>query len=150
MTAATPSDPQLLRRVADELEIRQLVARLARAQDDRDRDTYRGCFTDRVLLTEAAMTSGWEPREISVDELADMYFTSTEHVEFGHHMVFNLLISTDGDRATCGADLFAVASRQAGGDSVISMTGGRYDLGLRRSAGRWLICERAMRVRYRI
>jgi hypothetical protein len=64
----------LLQRVADELAIRRTIARLAHAQDDRDRDAYKTCFTDRVMLTEAVIIPDWQPKEVSVDELRPSAF----------------------------------------------------------------------------
>lgn len=140
----------MVRRIWDELSIRKTIARLARAQDDLDRDAYKTCFTDRVMLTEAAVVADWTPKEISVDELAEMYFSQIEKLEFGHHLVFNHVIDVDGDEATCLADLFAVSARQDGGDTKNSMSGGRYSLKLRRVGEQWLIYERAVTMRYRL
>ena len=148
MTHPDELTPSLLQRVADELAIRKTVARLARAQDDRDREAYKSCFTDRVMLTEAVIVPDWQPREITVDELADLYFAAATTSGFGHHMVFNQVIDIDGDTATCVADLFSIRGQGDGGRWI--MGGGRYALTFRRVGEDWRICERAIRVRYRL
>jgi hypothetical protein len=138
----------LAQRAADDLAIRKTLARLARAQDDRDRDSYKTCFTERVMLKEAVVVPDWQPREVSVDELTEMYFAAVDQVEFGHHMVFNHVIDIDGDEATCLADLFSIRAGSDGGEPT--MGGGRYSLRLRRVDDEWLICERSIKLRYRL
>jgi hypothetical protein len=144
-------DP-LTQRVWDELCIMRRLATLARAQDDMDRETYKSCFTDRVLLTEAVLFPDWEPREIPIEELADMYFSAVEKrpCDGRQHMVFNHVIDVRGDEAVCEADLHAINVIVDGERTQSSALGGRYRLKLRRENDTWLICERAIRERYRI
>ncbi|WP_186382441.1 nuclear transport factor 2 family protein [Amycolatopsis rhizosphaerae] len=133
----------VLRRVADELDIRRTLARLSRAQDDGDREAYKTCFTDRVLLTKSVVIPDWQPRELSVDELADLYFAEVGKLKFAHHLVSNHIIDIDGDEATCLADLYCVFAEDGDGLRSSSL-GGRYDLKLRRVDGEWLISERSI------
>ena len=140
----------LVQQVADELAIRRTLSRLAQAQDDRDRDKYKTCFTDKIMLTEAAVIPDWTPQEVSVDQLAELYFAEIDKLDFGHHLVVNHVITIDGDQATCDADLFAVAAQSEGEDRKTSMAGGRYALKLKRVGDEWRIYERAVRMRYRL
>ncbi|MFG1955738.1 nuclear transport factor 2 family protein [Micromonospora sp. NPDC048830] len=146
--ATGAADLVQLRRTRDELDILKTLSRLARAQDDRDREAYVSCFTDTVLLTRSAVLEGWQPKEIPAAELADLYFAELKKYDAGQHMVFNHLIDIDGDEATCEADLHAVAVRTEDGRARTTFLAGRYDLRLRRVDGRWLIHQRAVTVRF--
>ncbi|MEO3781178.1 nuclear transport factor 2 family protein [Micromonospora sp. B11E3] len=146
--ATGAADLVLLRRTRDELDVLKTLSRLARAQDDRDREAYVSCFTDTVLLTRSAVLEGWQPKEIPAAELADLYFAELKKYDAGQHMVFNHLIDVDGDEATCEADLHAVAVRTEDGRARTTFLAGRYDLRLRRVDGRWLIHQRAVTVRF--
>ncbi|MTD54636.1 nuclear transport factor 2 family protein [Amycolatopsis pithecellobii] len=135
---------ELVQRVADELGIRRTLARLSRAQDTVDREAYKTCFTERVLLAATVVIPDWEPREVSVDELADRYFAEMDKYIFGQHFVTNHIIDVDGDEATCTADLWCVSALRDGADPRVTGLGGRYDLKLRRVGGEWRICERSI------
>lgn len=139
----------MAQQVWDELSIMRTVARLAQAQDNMDREAYRSCFTDTVLLTQAVLLEYWQPKRIAVEDLADMYFAQMQKYDSGHHLVVNHVIDVTGDDATCVADLYAVALLTENGETKTSFMGGRYHLKLLRLDGRWLISERAVTVRYR-
>ena len=147
-SAIEHADITLARRNRDELDILRTLAQLARAQDDLDREAYLQCFTDTVLLTQSAVIEDWQPREIPATELVDLYFAEMKKYDGGQHMVFNHLIDVDGDEATCQADLHAMAIRSENGLTRTSLLAGRYDLGLRRVDGRWLIHRRAVTTRF--
>lgn len=134
----------LLQKVADELGVRRTLARLSRAQDDEDREAYKTCFTDKVLLTESVVIPDWQPRELPVDELADLYFEQMSRYSFGHHLVTNHIIDVNGDEATCLADLWCVYAHRDDPDGRSESLGARYDLKLRRIDGEWLISERSI------
>jgi hypothetical protein len=134
----------LLQKVADELAIRRTLARLSRAQDDEDRPAYKACFTEKVLLTESVVIPDWQPRELPVDELADLYFEQMSKYSFGHHLVTNHVIDVYGDEATCLADLWCVYAERDDPDRRSGSLGGRYDLKLRRVGNEWLISERSI------
>ena len=145
-----PADPAAMaQRVWDELCIRKVIARVAHAQDNLDRETYKTCFTEVVLLTDSVMFADWKPKEISIEELTDMYFKGLEKFDAGHHIVVNHIIDVDGDEATCIADLYGIAVLKEGQEFETSSLGGRYSLRLRRVAGDWRIYQRAVTVRYR-
>ena len=139
----------MAQRAWDELSIMKVISKLAHAQDNLDREAYRNCFTDKVMLTESVMFPGWKPKEIPVEELMENYFAGLEKFDAGHHMVFNHIIEVDGDEATCVADLYGVAVFIEDNESKTSCLGGRYFLRLRRQQGEWRIYERAVTVRYR-
>ena len=143
-------DQSLLQQVSDELGIRRTLARLSRAQDDADREAYKTCFTDRVLLTKSVVIPDWQPREVTVDELADLYFAEMDKFVFGHHLVSNHVINVDGDEAVCVADLYCVSGEKDGEAIRSTSLGGRYDLKLRRVNGEWRISERAITELYAI
>ncbi|MFJ8749965.1 nuclear transport factor 2 family protein [Streptomyces sp. NPDC102441] len=146
----TTAADTLLQRVADELAVRRTLARLSRAQDDEDRQAYKTCFTSKVRLTRSVVIPDWQPRELAVDELADLYFEQIGKYTFGHHLVTNHIIDVDGDEATCLADLYCVWAERNDPEGRSSSLGGRYDLKLRRVDGEWLISERSIAELYAI
>lgn len=137
------SDETTVRQLADELAIRRTLARLSRAQDDKDREAYLTCFTDRVFLRESVVIPDWQPREVSVGELAELYFAEVDKVVFAHHIVTNHIVDVSGDEATCLADLWCVSAPKEG-DGRSTGLGGRYDLKLRRVGDEWRISERSI------
>lgn len=141
------TDPAVTDRMIDQLDIMRTLSTLAQAQDDLDREAYLSCFTETVLLTQAAVFDDWEPTELPASELADKYFAELEKYDSGQHLVANHLINVDGDEATCRADLYATAVRTEGGHTRNAFVGGRYNLKLRRVDGRWLIFERGVKTR---
>ena len=135
--------------VADELAIRKVVAKLARAQDDRDFISYRTCFTDQILIDQP-MVPGWKPTLMSADEWTNTGLPLLAEFDVTHHRLCNHMISIDGDTATCEVDVSAVHQVIKGDDVGTLTIGGRYVLAMRREQGEWLISERALQVRYQI
>lgn len=144
------TDDKQVRQAIDELGIRRTLARLSRAQDTVDREAYKTCFTERVMLTATVVIPDWQPREVSVDELSDRYFAEMGKYAFGHHLVTNHIIDVVGDDATCTADLWCVSAPREGDAPRATGLGGRYDLKLRRVGEEWLICERSITELYSI
>ncbi len=137
------------RRAWDEISIVSLLSRLSQAQDNRDFDGYRGCFTDTVLI-DNPMIPGWKPTSMSADEYTNTGLPMLAEFEATHHRLFNHVIDVQGDEATCVVDLSAVHLLKVGNETKTWTLGGRYHMRLRRGAGGWLICERALRVRYQL
>ena len=150
MPEAFDSVAAMAQRAWDEICIVRTLSRVAHAQDNLDPVAYRACFTDRVMLREALMFPNWQPKEIPAEELTEMTFAVLSKIDAVHHMVFNHIIDVDGDEASCVADLHAISVLNDGDDTLSSTSGGRYHLRLRREKGEWLICERAVRQRYRL
>jgi hypothetical protein len=149
MTSSSEDVAVMAQRACDELAIMNLLARLARAQDDLDLAAYKRCFADRVLLTAAAAVPDWSPKEIPVEELAEMIFATISRYDAGHHMICNPIIDVDGDEASCLADFHAVATLIEDGQTASAFAGGRYVVRLRRQRGDWVIFERSAQVLYR-
>jgi hypothetical protein len=136
--------------VADELAIKKVLSKVARAQDDRDVESYRSCFMDEVTV-HMPMLPGWTPTRMSADELMKIAISVLHGFDVTHHRVFNELIWVDGDTARCEADVSAYHQIIEGDDESSLTIGGRYIHTFKRddTAG-WLIAERALRVRYQI
>lgn len=152
MTGPEPREPMTdsaheIRRIRDELDIVRLLATLARAQDDRDRDAYLSCFTETVNLTRSAVLGESRQGRIAAAELADLYFAEMDRYSAGQHMVSNHIIDVRGDDASCSADLHAIALSTDTGPIRVTFVAARYDLKLCRSDGRWLIYQRSVTTR---
>jgi hypothetical protein len=149
MTRSSDDVAAMARRACDELAIMKLLGKLARAQDDLDVAAYKSCFAERVMLTAAAASPDWSPREIPIDELAKMVFANISRLDAGHHMICNHIIDVDGDEATCLADFYAVGILIEDGRTSSAFAGGRNFVRLRRQGAGWVIFERSASVRYR-
>ena len=109
-----------LRAVHDRLEIHELLARYARAVDDRDWDLYRSVFTDdaHIDYTSAGGIAGGR------DEVADFLAEAFAGVRWAQHYVTNVEVDLDGDRAEVRAMFYN--PMHLPGMSEPSFCGGRY------------------------
>jgi SnoaL-like domain len=123
--------------LSDRLEIADVVASLAHAQDDKDWDLFRGLFADRVVL-DASSHLGSEPVELSVDELVALAQGVINGFPFTQHLTSNLLIEVDGDRASSRNHTWAYHYFPTDGVDYCLMRGA-WKLSLRRESGKWLI-----------
>jgi hypothetical protein len=123
--------------LSDRLEISDIVASLAHAQDDKDWDRFRGLFADRVLL-DASSHLGSEPVELTADELTELAQGVIDGFPFTQHLTSNLLIEVDGDRATSRNHTSAYHYFPTDGVDYCLMRGA-WKLSLRRESGRWVI-----------
>jgi 3-phenylpropionate/cinnamic acid dioxygenase small subunit len=121
----------------DRLEISDVVASLAHAQDDKDWERFRELFADRVVL-DASSHLGSEPVELTADELTALAQGVIDGFPFTHHLTSNLLIEVQGDRASCRNHTWAYHYFPTDGIDYCLMRGA-WELSLRRESGRWLI-----------
>jgi uncharacterized protein (TIGR02246 family) len=88
-----------LAHLSDELEIRALLNRYARAVDTKDWQLYRSVFTDdaRIDYSSAGIPPG------SRDEIADLFRNAFEAVPWTMHYITNIEADITGDTATVRA-----------------------------------------------
>ncbi|HEV7257927.1 MAG TPA: nuclear transport factor 2 family protein [Bosea sp. (in: a-proteobacteria)] len=132
--------------VVDELAIRKLLARLAQAADDRDAAGYRACLAETVRA---------EPSEEAAPIPADDYVRASmarlSRAHWTQHRLANPVIDIQPDRqrARARVDLVVdLAVTDTEGEQHRLTLGGRYDIGLTRRSGTWLIDRRWLRQLY--
>jgi SnoaL-like protein len=146
-----PSTPEEMARQAyAQLAIMNTLSRLAHAQDDHDIDAYAACFTEMIVIDQP-MVPGWKPVKMSAREWANIGVPRLARFDATHHRLFNHVIELEGDEASCVVDVSAMHVLTVDGEKRTWSVGGRYHLRLmRQSNGDWLICERALRIRYQL
>jgi hypothetical protein len=123
--------------ISDRLEIADVVAGLAHAQDDKDWGRFRQLFADRVVL-DASSHLGSPPVELSAEELTALAQDVINGFPFTQHLTSNLEVELDGDRANCRTHTVAYHYFPTDGIDFCTMRG-HWELSLRRASGRWLI-----------
>jgi 3-phenylpropionate/cinnamic acid dioxygenase small subunit len=125
--------------VDDTTAIERLLVRYATAIDTRDWALLRTCFADG-LRADYGDIGTWT----SAEEL--VAFMDAAHVGFGatHHMLTNIVVAVDGERATSRCYVHAVLVL-ADDPGTWFDTIGQYDDVLTRTADGWRIAERTFR-----
>ncbi|WP_433271353.1 nuclear transport factor 2 family protein [Actinosynnema sp. CS-041913] len=121
----------------DRVAVADVVARLAHAQDDRDWDALRRLLADQVHL-DLSGQSGATPVDLTAEELVDQARSVLEGFASVHHATSPPLIEIDGGQATCRTHVVAYHHVPTEGVDFCTMRG-RWELGLHRSHGRWLV-----------
>ncbi|MCX4095909.1 nuclear transport factor 2 family protein [Nocardia sp. alder85J] len=121
-----------MQHVIDRLEIQELLARYARAVDSKDWELLRTVFTPDAEID--LPTSGTKPTG-SRDDLVAWWATSLDNVPMTQHLITNVEIDLDGDRATVRA-LFFNPMRLPGA-AELSYCGGHYYHEVVRTAEGW-------------
>ncbi len=144
-------DVTLLRRVADELEILRLLAKVAQTVDDLDEEAYRSCFADEVLCPAGTPDEDGRWQSVSSTDYARRAIASASRMDWTHHRIGHSVITLDGDRAEAAADVVVEmqASDELGKPERLTI-GGRYELAFSRSPNGWRITKRALIRRYAI
>ncbi|MEZ0342815.1 nuclear transport factor 2 family protein [Mycobacterium sp. pV006] len=117
--------------VSDELEIRALLSRYARAVDTKDWELYRSVFTDDALIDYSS--AGIPPG--SRDEIAEMFRAAFESIPWTMHYITNVEADIDGDTATVRAMFYN--PMQLPGMAEQSSCGGYYFHDLVRTDDGW-------------
>ena len=142
-------------RVADRLEIQDVVWRFMMSLDIGDREMFEACFTDPVLWdlsnNPVRLTGGpadLGPVEIARDDFVDRAFGAAGHApsrqRFVQHCVNNPLITfTGAETATVLAHLrnpFHVKTGREGAEAVTDrMLAGLYHIDARKVGDRWRV-----------
>jgi hypothetical protein len=134
------------RLMLDERAVLAAVTTLARAQNDRDWDTYRAHLADRVVIDQPLIDGWGGAREMTADEWMANGARYVEGFDATQHLLSNFAVAVTGDKATCEADALAV--EQLDGETLT--VGGRYHLQLQRASTSWLLTYRRFEIRFRI
>ena len=120
-----------LRAVHDRLELHELLARYARAVDDREWDLYRSVFTEdaHIDYTSAGGIAGGR------DEVVAFLAEAFAAVPWAQHYVTNVEVDLDGDIAEVRAMFYN--PMQLPGMDAPSFCGGRYHHQVVRTEDGW-------------
>lgn len=118
-------------RVRDELEIRALLYRYARAVDTKDWELYKSVFTEDAVIdyTSAGIPVG------SRDEIAALFGQAFTAIPWSMHYITNIEADIDGDTATVRAMFYN--PMQVEGMAEQSSCGGYYHHELVRTPDGW-------------
>lgn len=129
----------LARQVADELEIRNLLARLAQLADDGDLNEYIGLFTEDAIWEMPA----YSPRRGHEDLLAgarERRAAGTQGPGTNtHHVIVNVAVWLDGDNARTKAYFMFVGNTNA---APVYRSMGVYNDRFVRTAAGWKMQHR--------
>ncbi|MGE2730553.1 nuclear transport factor 2 family protein [Mycolicibacterium vaccae] len=118
-------------RLSDELQIRALLYRYARAVDTKDWELYRSVFTDDAHIDYSS--AGIPPG--SRDEIADLFQAAFGPIPWTMHYITNIEAEINGDTATVRAMFYN--PMQLPGMAEQSSCGGYYFHDLVRTADGW-------------
>jgi hypothetical protein len=121
----------------DRVEIANVVAGLAHAQDDKDWARLRRLFADPVTLDLSAR-SGEPAATMTAEALTATARQVLEGFACTHHATSNPLVEIDGGAATCRTHLIAYHHLPVDGVDFCTMRG-YWELDLIRTDGRWTI-----------
>ena len=121
----------LIQAVHDKLEIHELLARYARAVDDKEWDLYRSVFTPEAVIdySSAGAAAG------SVDDVLAFLQAGFVHIPWAQHYITNVEITLDGDTAAVRAMFYN--PMQLPGMSEPSACGGNYHHRMVRTSDGW-------------
>jgi uncharacterized protein (TIGR02246 family) len=131
-----------LQALEDREAIRALIAEYRRALDEKDFEAYAELFgEDGEFVTDA--TGPVRGRAEILAMLADLQAAGALTITAGddRHLVSNVEITVDGDRATVRST-WVYLTREADGAPLLRMVG-HYDDELRRTAAGWRFARRA-------
>jgi hypothetical protein len=131
---------QQLRELLDRAELSDLIGRYGLMADRRTFGEARSCFTEDVV---AEYPSG---KAEGVETLAAFGEQALNAYERTQHVITNLLIDLDGDRARVGANLIAVHIPLASAPAVHFDTGCRYEFEAKRTLQGWRISRLRLEV----
>ena len=125
--------------LVDRAALTDLAYKLAYAEDDRDFKGFRALYTDTVHVDLSAHLGG-EPAEITADHLTARAREVLCSFTYTQHSVANVLADVDGDRARLRANVSAYHHLTiAPGVEEYCLVRNRWNLGLEKRDGRWLI-----------
>ncbi len=125
--------------LVDRATLTDLAYKLAYAEDDRDYESFRALYADKVYVDLSAHIGG-EPAEVTADQLTERARQVLGSFTYTQHSVANVLVAIDGDRAVVRANVSAYhhLPMDPGVDDYC-LVRNRWTLGFVRSEERWLI-----------
>jgi uncharacterized protein (TIGR02246 family) len=122
----------------DRAAIHDLFTRYCCALDDGEVETVVACFTaDAILKSPVIDLQGHDAIRAFAGRFAAQRAAGTQF----RHLVTNIAVTIDGDRATATAYLLVLISR---GGSHRTLPPGRYECELVKRAGAWLFNRRVV------
>jgi 3-phenylpropionate/cinnamic acid dioxygenase small subunit len=119
----------------DELAVRNLVARYARAVDERQLGATTDLYTSDCLFEFPSVSLRVNERHI----LKERGLRGLEPFDRTQHLTTNVLVDVDGDSATARADLFAMHIHDEKDPATHFDLGGVYDFRAVRQPEGWRI-----------
>ncbi len=129
-------DEAKIQKLFDRMEITDVSTRYASGVDMKDRDLYRSCFTDEIVIDFSSTGLG-EPMTMAADAWTDQALMMVGMYESTQHIISNFNISINGDEATSVA---YVQAQHYNPDSLMTI-GGYYSNKLVRTPDGWRIKE---------
>jgi 3-phenylpropionate/cinnamic acid dioxygenase small subunit len=120
-----------LQALEDKIEIGELLARYARGVDSKDWDLWRSVFTPDAYVDYSSAGAAAGPR----DDVAAWLAQSLSNMPMTQHIITNVEIDLDGDRAKVRALFYN--PMQLPGMVELSFCGGRYHHDLVRTPEGW-------------
>jgi ketosteroid isomerase-like protein len=123
--------------LADRLAIHDLFVRYASALDNGEVETAVGCFTDDAALESPAI--GHIEGVAAIRAFARRFAAQREAGTQFRHIISNLAVSIEGERARATAYLLVLISRDG---AHRSLPPGRYECDLVNQGGEWRFARR--------
>lgn len=121
--------------VADRLDVAEVLSRYAFGWDTRDFELVRSCFLPDAEISYSSLP----PFPGGFSEFFALEVKNIQELVSTQHLIGNLAVSIDGDRATCISYVQATHYAEEG---EAWTTGGRYDDELVRTTEGWKIAKR--------
>lgn len=137
MTSPTPTAVRRddVQQLNDRLDVAQVLSRYSYGWDTRDFELVASCFVPDAIIKYSSLPDfpgGFK-------DFFELECRNIVQLASTQHLISNLHISVEGDRAECSSYIQATHYAESGDNWT---TGGRYDDILIRSADGWRICER--------
>jgi hypothetical protein len=124
----------------DRLAILELIGKLSLLLDARDWDALEGIWTNPLHYDRTSLFGG-EPETLTPAELVAGYRQNLGGLDATNHLITCHVISLDGDRATCAANMQGVHVFANSSGGPIWTVGGRHDYQFERTADGWKIAS---------
>ncbi|MEO1063503.1 MAG: nuclear transport factor 2 family protein [Actinomycetota bacterium] len=122
----------------DRLDLLDTVRRLFRSTDRRTWDALHDVFADEVRLDYTSLAGG-EPATLAPADIIAGWRAALSGLDATQHLVSNEVIDGEGDEATVTAEFIATHLFENRFGEPLWTLGGRYDIGLVRTADGWRI-----------
>lgn len=136
------NDTAQWRRLADELEIRNLIARLAHLADDGNLDEYMACFTDDIVWGGGGQPLRRGHAEVLAGAMERRDKGITGPGSGARHVVTTPWITLDGKRATARSVFHFYTNVNTAEPCLRAL--GVYDDTFVRTAGGWRLAQRIL------
>jgi 3-phenylpropionate/cinnamic acid dioxygenase small subunit len=140
-----PIDQNKLQSLLDRAAIAEMQLRYATGVDTRNWRLFRSCFTDEIE-TDFPSAVDSVPQRMKADDWVEVVRRTIDGMKTTQHVITNLVITLNGDEATCVAYVQArhhLPNNEGGSDQVMY---GYYTNRFVRTVGAWKIRARKLTV----